>query len=103
MNKKAKNPIKTALIWFIVAVIIIVAIITLEDIRKTNGDNPIVNQTINNLENQIAPGSNCPICDCYGWKIAFFILLGIVVLVLLIILGIWIYENHFSNQEGFTG
>jgi len=103
MNKQAKNPIKQALTWVIVAIIIVVGIIALESLRESNGNNPIVNQTINNLESQIVPGSNCPICDCSGWETAFFVLLGIVILALLIIGGIWVYENYFSNSGGFTG
>lgn len=100
MNKKAKNPIKSALTWIIVAIIIVVGIIALESFRESNGNNPIVNQTINNLESQIIPGSSYSICDCSGWETAFFVLLGIVILILLIIAGIWVYENYFSNQEG---
>ena len=103
MNKKAKNPIKIALTWVVVAIIVVVGIIALESLRKSNGSNSVVNQTINNLENQLVQGNNCSACNCSGWETAFFMLLGIVILVLLIILGIWVYDNYFSNQEGFTG
>jgi len=95
----SKNPIKKVITWGVAGLLLIVFIIALEGIRESSGDNEAVNNAINQVEGQMGiSGGEIVTCDCSGWKTAFWILFGVVIFVILIIVGIKIYDEYFDQN-----
>lgn len=90
------TPVGKAFTFLVVTIIVVLTVIALEDIRKSQGNNPVVNDTINKLEGNII-GNQPQQIQSNPWKTAFIILGVLVIIIALVVIIIKMNEDYSGD------